>query len=612
MDMVRRIGPARRKMQAPSPALPGKGEVSQMKVGHAYAVAKSCSLGLALGLLAGAIVSGCASSSARGPLGAPWRVVDGPRFVVGSPGAAPDSVDAIVIDRDGRIMSLGADETHAGLPRWTLPGAVAVPGLGDAHVHLHWMGQGAELAGLRDLSDLTALRAEVARAASEHPEVPVVRGHGWDERVGLANVTAASLARLDPAGRPIVLTRADGHALWLDAVALGRLEKAGLLVDGVEGSAQRVGRDAAGVPTGLIADPALGTFNALADPPAPGLAERRFVRALEALGDAGLVEVHDMATRAAHIAPLEAAIASLGARAPRVVVYLEDAPASWDFLEAHAPGPVRLGHRLVVQGIKLFADGALGSRGAALLAPYADAPETSGAAVPAAALKEAAVRAVGLGFDVAIHTIGDAAVVAGVDAFEAALAAPGPHPASARRLRLEHVQLVPADMVPRIAALGIVASIQPIHALADAAMAPARLGPSRLDTAYRARSLLEAGIRVAFGSDAPIESYDPLLGLRAATERGGEGAREWLRAERVSLGSALGAMSAGLAEATGRPPLGIELGAPLCLTLLEAVPAGSSLHVHELFSRPLRVMGRVVPVPGEGARLVEAGGQTDD
>jgi predicted amidohydrolase YtcJ len=575
-----------------------------MKVGHALGLLGAYAVPLVLVGLGNTVMSGCATTAGRGALGAPWRVLEGPSFVTGWAGDVPETTDALVIDRDGRIVAIGAAAAPAHLPRWTLPGQLAVPGFGDAHVHLHWLGQGAELARLREVGDLDAVRAEVSRVANAHPEVPVVRGHGWDDRVGVEALHAATLAGLDPAGRPIVLTRADGHALWLDAVALARLDAAGLLVDGAEGSAQIVHRDATGAPTGLIADPALGTFNALADPPGPTLTERRFLRALEALGAAGVVEVHDMATRAVNLAPLAAALARLGPRAPRVVAYLEDAPASWDFFETHAPGPVQLAPGLLVQGVKLFADGALGSRGAALLAPYADAPATSGAAIDRATLEAAAVRAVGLGFDVAIHTIGDAAVVAAVDVFERALAAPGPHPPAARRLRLEHAQVVPDRLLPRLAALGLVASVQPIHAVADADMAPARLGAARLLTAYRARTLLDAGVRVAFGSDAPIEAFDPLLTLRAATERGGEGAADWLRAEGVSLGEALRAMSAGLSVARGRPATALEVGAPVCLTLLGSDTDGDRFEVKGFGLAGFRAVGRVVTTPGKGAELV--------
>ena len=479
---------------------------------------------------------------------------------------------AIEADPSGRIVAVHA-EVPADRVTTQLPGALAVPGLHDAHLHLLGVGRVKERVELRGASSIAALRQTVADFLVAHPDVPFVVGRGWDQSL-LAEgrmPTSADLAGLTD--KPMMLRRVDGHAAVVNPTLLASLA---LTAETADPSGGRILRDESGQPTGVLVDRAME--QAWTHAPEPTTADlKRWARAgAAACAEAGLVAVHDMGMSVEALAALEAVDAE-SALPIRVFVYLDgDAEASYAWLEAHQAAARQRSERIVVQGIKLYADGAMGSRGAVLLTPYSDEPGHSGTFVTSPEqLAERVARVHAAGAQVAIHAIGDHGNRAALDAIAAAQ---GPA-AEARRHRIEHAQLVHADDFPRFAALGVVASMQPTHATSDMRWARDRVGEGRLAGAYAWRRMLEQGVVLAFGSDAPVESERPLLGLHAATTRtdgAGEPVGGWLPGERVDDIEALTAFSATAAWVVGREAdLGrLVVGHRFDVTLFEQDPRG--------------------------------------
>lgn len=427
-----------------------------------------------------------------------------------------------------------------------LPGRAVVPGLVDGHAHLYGLGTALETLSVRGARSAEEAAAVVAEAAKARPKGEWITGRGWDQNrwPGAAFPTHAPLDAAAPE-HPVALRRVDGHALWANAAAM---RAAGVGKGTQDPPGGRILRDAAGAPTGVFVDKAMDLVEARipADPPA--VRERRVLRAAEAALAVGLTGVHEMGIDDETVAVYRA-LAAAGRLPIRVHAYLAGEGAL-DGLKGRAPDADATGTAMfVLRGVKLFADGALGSRGAALLEPYADEPSTRGLLLmDREALARAARLVAGAGFQLAVHAIGDRANRAVLDAFEAL----GPGRAAALRFRVEHAQILSPDDLPRFAALGAIASMQPTHATSDMPWAPARLGPRRLKGAYAWRSLLASGARVVFGSDFPVEEPSPLLGLHAAVTRqdlSGEPPGGWMPEERLDLDEALLAFTAAPAYA---------------------------------------------------------------
>ncbi|KYF99368.1 hypothetical protein BE20_31630 [Sorangium cellulosum] len=427
-----------------------------------------------------------------------------------------------------------------------LPGRAVVPGLVDGHAHLYGLGVALETPSVRGARSAEAAAAVVAEAAKVRPRGEWITGRGWDQNLwpGAAFPTHAPLDAAAPE-HPVALRRVDGHALWANAAAM---RAAGVGRGAQDPPGGRILRDAAGEPTGVFIDSAMDLVEAKipADPPA--VRERRILRAAEEALSSGLTGVHEMGIDDETVAVYRALDAA-GRLPIRVYAYLAGA-GRLEGLRARAPDADAAGTAMfVLRGVKLFADGALGSRGAALLEPYADEPSTSGLLLmDREALARAARLVADAGFQLAVHAIGDRANRAVLDAFEAL----GPGRAAALRFRVEHAQIVSPDDLPRFAALGAIASVQPTHATSDMPWAPARLGARRLKGAYAFRSLLASGARVVFGSDFPVEEPSPLLGIYAAVTRqdlSGQPPGGWMPEERLDLDEALLAFTAAPAYA---------------------------------------------------------------
>lgn len=393
-----------------------------------------------------------------------------------------------------------------------LHGHTVTPGLVDAHCHLHGLGVALETLSLRGAGSPEAAAALVGEAVKTRAEGEWITGRGWDQNLWkVKEFPRHEVLDAVAPKHPVALERVDGHALWANAAAM---RAAGIVRETPDPPGGKIVRDAAGEATGVLLDRAMKLVEAKMPDEPRAVTERRILAAAAQAVSLGLTGVHEMGITDEEIAVYRD-LARDGRLPLRVYAYLAGA-GRVDSLASRTPDADPEGTaRFVLRGVKLFADGALGSRGAALLAPYADDPGNSGLALATPdELRRGAAMAASRGFQLAVHAIGDRANREVLDAFEAAGVR-----GRDLRFRVEHAQVVsPADL-PRFAALGVIASMQPTHATSDMPWAGARLGPERLRGAYAWRSILATGARVAFGSDFPVEETSPLLGLYAAVTR---------------------------------------------------------------------------------------------
>ncbi len=440
--------------------------------------------------------------------------------------------------RGGRIVYLGADAGAEALrgPRTRvieLGGRAVTPGLIDAHSHLAGLGEALAQVDLTGAATYDEVIRRVREAAAKAPAGTWVRGRGWDQNLWPDKdfPTHDALSAAVP-GHPVWLTRVDGHAALVNARAMAVLKIAPDVQDPPGG---RFLRDMEGRPTGVMIDNAMDVAGGL--PGASSEERRRMLReAARHCVERGLTTVTDMGVSQGEIDTYEA-LRKAGELPLRAAIFLTDnAPLLERWFEN---GPrIDPEARVLVRGVKLYADGALGSRGAALLEPYSDDADNLGLmTTPGAHLQDVARRAAQAGFQVGIHAIGDRGGVVALDAIEKAIQ--GKPDA---RFRLEHTQVLRVQDIERMARLGIIASMQPTHATSDMPWAGDRLGEGRLERAYAWRKVLASGGRLALGSDFPVESADPRLGLYAAVTRqdlAGKPAGGWLPGERLSREEAL-------------------------------------------------------------------------
>ncbi len=425
---------------------------------------------------------------------------------------------ALAFDDQGKLLAVGSRRAVAakarGFQRIDVQGKTVLPGLIDAHGHVFGLGEVATSADLYSPATLAAAQAAVAQFAQANPQRKWVIGKGWNQEIWKLGrfPTAAELDAV-VSDRPAAMERVDGHAMWVNSKAL---QAAGITRDTRDPEGGRIERDANGEATGILVDTAMDYVYKILPKPTEAEARAMLDGALGMLSSVGLTSVHDAGIDVG-ADRLFREYADQGKLSTRVYAMIGDVGA--DFAQLSQQGPLRsyAGDRYALAAVKLYADGALGSRGAALIHPYSDAPHTRGLLFNSdAAIRAKMEKAMAAGYQVNVHAIGDAGNRQILDSF-AQLGKQ--YPLAARRHRIEHAQVVqPAD-IPRFRQLGIVPSMQPTHATSDQNMAEQRVGPQRIQGAYAWRSFLRQGSRIACGSDFPIESPNPLQGIHAAVTR---------------------------------------------------------------------------------------------
>jgi len=475
--------------------------------------------------------------------------------LIASPAAAETliyNVDGVTIDEDGKVKRFtGLVFDDEGRITHTLErgeerpegidfaldgeGQVMLPGMIDAHVHVMNIGFAALTLDLSDTNSLEEALAKIAAFAEDNPGRPWILGRGWNqEKWGLGRFPTAAELDAVVSDRPVLLHRADGHAAWANSLAM---EQAGITRATQAPAGGRIIRDAGGAPTGTLVDNAISLVSGIVPAPRAADYDRALAMAQDRLIANGITAVGDMAMSIEGWHAYRRA-ADQGQLRIRIMAYA-DAPETMELIGGTGPTPWLYDDRLRLNGIKLYVDGALGSRGATLKEPYTDEPSTSGLALTTPAeLRNRMSRAAMANFQTAVHAIGDAA---NADLLNA-IAELSETYSGDRRWRIEHAQIVDVADLPQFGEHGIIASMQPLHQTSDMFMAEARLGEDRLGGAYAWRSILEVGGRLAFGSDAPVEPADAFAGLAVAisrTDADGQPFGGWRAQEAVSREQAL-------------------------------------------------------------------------
>jgi len=454
---------------------------------------------------------------------------------------------AMLVDDDGRVKQLL--DRRDKRPRevdfqFDGKGRTLIPGFFDAHGHVMGMGFGALTLDLSETKTLAEALARIAQYAADNPGRQWIIGNGWNQEVWSLDrfPTAAELDTAVP-DRPVFLSRVDGHAAWVNSAAM---KAAGVSAESKSpggGTIAKIG----GKPSGIFVDAAMDLFNDAIPAPKPAERDLALGKAQDILLANGVTSIADMGTtmqdwqsfrRAGDKGQLKIRIISYAGGIDNMIAIAGPAPSPWLYDD-----------HLKLAGVKLYIDGALGSRGALLKQPYADKPGESGLAMlNSAQLKNKMSRAAMDGFQTAVHAIGDKAndeILSAIEELEITYKGD-------RRWRVEHAQIIdPADN-SRFAATGTIASMQPVHQTSDRLMAEARLGPERLNGAYAWKSLLDSGAALAFGTDVPVESSNPFPGLAAAMTRedaAGQPFGGWMPAERLSREQAWQAYTVGAAYA---------------------------------------------------------------
>lgn len=447
----------------------------------------------------------------------------------------------------GSPLQAAGPDTHV----VDLHGLCVLPGLVDCHIHLGSFARRQLELDLAGVESLERMLERVAQEVASTPPGTWIQGRGWNQELWPDRrfPCAGDLDRVAQR-HPVALTAKSGHAIVANSLAL---QKAGISADTPDPRGGKIQRDAQGRPTGLLLEEALRLVREAIPTPDPEFMAAALRTAFQQAWQLGLTAAHDMAfDRNEDLAVFDACqrLRDRGQLGLRVVKY---------FRHETLDNALALGLRsglgdqwLRVGGMKVLGDGALGTRTAAMLQPYVGETDNLGILiVEEDELRDVVRRATAGGLAVATHAIGDRTNRVVLDALEEAVAA---HPASVARHRIEHVQLLHPDDVGRLAELGVVASMQPAHAVQDAEMVDRYWG-ERGALAYAWRSLADAGTVLAFGSDWPVEDLNPFLGIHAAVTRlcpgGYGGSQGWRPEQRLTLAEAIHAHTVGAAHAVG-------------------------------------------------------------
>lgn len=471
---------------------------------------------------------------------------------------------SIAVSNDGKVVQVNAGDA----PAWVAPsrkkakkgkaapplsryeyridgkGRYMLPGLIDAHGHVMALGFQALSLDLSDTKSLAEAQAKIAAYAKANPNRRWIIGGGWNqERWGLGRFPTAGEIDAVLGDRPVWLERVDGHAGWANSAAMAA---AGIDAKSISPPGGRIEKTGAS-PSGVFIDGAMALVSKSVPQPSAKDRDAALLEAQKILIRYGITAIADMGTTTDDWLAFRRA-GDRGALSLRIMSYSAGIEPMAQ-IGGGAPTPWLYEDRLRMAGVKIYADGALGSRGAWLKQPYADrAGERGLPFLSDTKLGNLMVRASMDDFQIAVHAIGDAANAQALNAIEEL----APNFGGDRRWRIEHAQILdPAD-IKRLAKHGIIASMQPVHQTSDRLMAEARLGPDRLGGAYAWNSILSAGGKLAFGSDTPVENPNPFVALAAAISREddkGEPAGGWRPSERISRESALAGVTTGAAFA---------------------------------------------------------------
>ena len=468
---------------------------------------------------------------------------------------ARPAASAMAYDGDGRILAVGDIESLAKqfpqARRVDAGKATVVPGLIDAHAHIGGLGLAmlsADLVGTRDKADI--LQRLHAHEKTLKPGEWLIGG-GWDQN-DWPEQRFPSAADLDAAfpDRPVWLSRVDGHAGWANGAAMRAVKRD--LAGDWQPDGGRIDRDVAGKPSGLFIDNAMLLVEQARPAMAEATAEQALQIAMRAAASQGLTGVHDAGITLTELRRYQR-LADRGQMPLRITAMADGDSEALESLcrnglYRHPSG------RLQMRTVKLYADGALGSRGAAMLEDYSDDHGNRGLMVMSPAqLATAAAKAKRCGVQAATHAIGDRGNRESLDVYAKAL---GADAAGDHRWRIEHAQVLSPQDLPRLARMNVIASMQPTHATSDMPWAQDRVGAQRIVGAYAWRQLRDSGARLALGSDFPVERVDPRLGLSAAVTRAdgdGKPVGGWFPGEKLTAwealrGFTLDAAYAGFAE----------------------------------------------------------------
>jgi predicted amidohydrolase YtcJ len=432
-------------------------------------------------------------------------------------GRAPVRASAIAV-RDDKIVAVGvyADVESALAGRYrkvNLQGLTVVPGFTDCHIHLLWYALKFSQVDLGCVESIEEVKKRIRNAAHKSEQGQWIIGHGWSHSC-LANAHPHRVQLDDAApNNPIVLFSKDRHSIWVNSLALAM---AGIDKDTLDPDGGVIERDPnTHEPTGILRENAQPLINRVIPAPDFGMCKEAIARVIPYLHQLGITGIHDCGDEVS-FGVLQELLAedNLDLRICEMLpLHNLDAAIKLGIKTGFGNARLRIGP------LKVFVDGALGSGTAALLEPYSDNPDNVGVcAITEEELTDIIIRASRSGISVAAHAIGDRAVRMALDALEKSKAGRRPDDTAPLHNRIEHAQLVSLVDLGRFASLGVIASIQPIHATSDRYMADKAWG-TRSSIGYPMRSLAENGVRLAFGSDAPVEEPDPIQGIFAAVTR---------------------------------------------------------------------------------------------
>lgn len=442
--------------------------------------------------------------------------------------------------KDGKVLDVYKDTTfESGGNQEVIDGEgkVMLPGLIDAHAHVMGLGtmlMNVDLSGIRSLDE--ALN-HVEEYAAENPELEWIEGRGWNNtHWGDGDFPTAEDLDNVVSDRPVWLSRVDGHAGWANTKAM---EIAGITAETEAPEGGKIIRDENGEPTGVFIDEAESLINEHIPEPTPEEQQMALENALAHMRSKGLTSVHDAGV-SAQAWELYKSFADDDELTTRIYAMISGAGDTFDELAKDGPIDSYANDLLSLQSVKIYGDGALGSRGAAMLEPYSDDAENTGLLFHTQEeMNEMVLKTMDAGFQTNIHAIGDAANRQVLNAFEHAKDRLGDQ---GLRNRIEHAQIVSQQDIPRFNELNIIASMQPTHATSDMNMAEDRVGPDRIEGGYAWQTFIDQGTTVSSGSDFPVEHVNPFYGLYSAITRqdhDGEPEGGWYPSERMTREQAL-------------------------------------------------------------------------